>query len=121
MISLLNSKFDSSDEIIWNSFFESIEQEIVSNVLYSDKLEKQFLLENYRRAGLIPHEITGVSAGDEVEIDSAKEHKLTRNKNSKSLFATRNNTAIDRVIEKTFSIFADKYDQSLEESQFVDV
>jgi hypothetical protein len=88
--------------------------------LHQHNIEKQFLLENYRKAGLILPEISGVSgisAGDEEEIDSEKEHKLTRNKNSKSLFATKNNTAIDRVIEKTFSIFADKYDQSLEESQ----
>ena len=65
---------------IFNPIFESIEQEIVSNVLYSDKLEKQFLLENYRRAGLIPHEITGVSAGDEVDTKNQNQDKEEKRK-----------------------------------------
>ena len=47
--------------------FEAIEQEIVTNVLYPDRLEQQFLLENYRRAGFVG---IGVAAGDYDEKDT---------------------------------------------------
>ena len=77
----------------------------------SDPLERKFLADNLARASFSG---IGVSAGDSVESKSKKGELIEK---SKSLFATRNNTAIDRVIEKTFSIFSNKYDQSLEESQ----
>jgi hypothetical protein len=78
-------------------------------------LEKQFLLDNYERSAELT--ISGVSAGDGyLRIYKDKDDAINTPK-SKSLFARRNNSAIDKYIDKTFDVFGKKYNESLQESE----